>query len=122
MESKKPEMPTSEQIHENMDQERKKTPAWKRVLCYALVYILINAAIVFSLYRQVGNDLYQDVKQIYQDYACVHGIEVDGQWFRTADDLTAYLQKNYGKWDWKVIFIEYSISPYEYQYHVNKNL
>ncbi len=72
-----------------------------------LVVVLLVIAVLFFVFEFLR--LYKDCVDIFKEHACVHGINVDGQWFTTAFKLTTYLYFSKG--------MLFGDTQFEYTYH-----
>lgn len=90
----------------------------KKFVIPVCTWVAINLVIFLVLRGNVKADLRKQVDKIYKNNGCLHGIQVDGQWFAHADEMTDYLVDKYGKSKFYIIYMSYEIEDYQYYYHI----
>ena len=90
-----------------------------KVLRWIGIWLAIDVVVFFILRADVKSDLKKRVEQMYKDSGCVHGIQVDGQWFAHADDLTDYAIEKYGHLKYRFFYMSYGVDEFQCYSHPN---
>lgn len=103
----------SEKFIKAMGEKREKPKDMKKVLIWVLIWVVEIGILFYSQNKKINDHCIS----IFKENACLHGIQVDGQWFRTADELTNYIKKHYTEFKFYVVYCEYNINEFQYFYH-----
>lgn len=91
----------------------------KKYVIPIFTWLAIDLVIYLVLRGNVKADLRKQVDKIYKNNGCLHGIQIDGQWFAHADEMTDYIMDKYGKPRYYVVYMSYEVEDYHYTYHLN---
>lgn len=106
-----------QKIDETNKKKKSKPLVWIAVILSVLIAANLLSGII--LYGVGKSRVHSEVLSAFKQHACDHGIMVDKQWFRTADEMTDYILDEYAHIKWHFIYTEFKVNSYTYSYHKN---